>query len=85
MATWERFVLALDLDVEQPYPSGHKQHHAEGQHVLVNTEGALYPVIRDRLRAEDGHWDRVGQAAVQLRADGDAPPPPGGHARGLQN
>ena len=80
---WQRFILALDLDVEQPYPGGHKRHYDEGQPVLVNTEGALYPLIRDRLRAEDARFDRVGQAAVQLRETGDVPARPGGHAAGL--
>jgi hypothetical protein len=80
---WQRFVLCLDLDVEQPYPGGAKQHHAEGEPVLVNTEGRLYVLIRDRLRAEDGRWDQVGRAAVQLRETGDLPPRPAGHAAGL--
>ena len=83
MVTWQRFVLALDLDVEQPYPGGNKQHHDEGQAVLVNTEGALYPLIRDRLRAEDGRFDQLGRAAVQLRENGDVLPSPGGRAAGL--
>lgn len=83
MADWQRFVLCLPLDVEQPYPGGHRQHYAEGDPVLVNTEGRLYPLIRDRLRDEDGRWDKVGQAAVQLREWDDVPPPPGGHAAGL--
>jgi hypothetical protein len=81
--SWQRFVLALDLDVEQPYPGGHKRHFDEGQPVLVNTEGRLYTLIRDRLRAEDGRFDRVGQAAVQLREWDDVPPRPGGRAAGL--
>jgi hypothetical protein len=51
--------------------------------VLVNTEGALYPVLRDRLRAEDGRWDQPGRAAVQLREWGHVPPQPGGRAAGL--
>jgi hypothetical protein len=51
--------------------------------VLVNTEGALYVLIRDRLRAEDGRWDQPGRAAVQLREDGDVPPRPSGRAAGL--
>jgi hypothetical protein len=51
--------------------------------VLVDTEGMIYPLIRDRLRAEDGRWDQLGRAAVQLREDGDVPPRPGGRAAGL--
>jgi hypothetical protein len=39
--------------------------------VPVNTEGTLYPLIRDRLRAEDSRWDQLGRAAVQLREWGD--------------
>lgn len=80
---WQRFVLCLDLDVELPYPGGRKQHFAEGDPVLVDTEGTLYPLIRDRLRAEDGRWDQVGRAAVQLREWGDMPPRAAGHAAGL--
>ena len=51
--------------------------------MLVNTAGRLYPLIRDRLRDEDGRWDKAGQAAVQLREWGDVPPRPGGRAAGL--
>lgn len=80
---WERFYLALDLDVEVPYPTDHKTHYDEGQPVLVNTGGALYAAIRDRLRPEDGH-DKIGQAAVVLREAGDVPRP-SGRARGLSS
>jgi hypothetical protein len=69
---WERFVLAIGLDVEQPYPGGHRAHYDEGEPVLVNTEGALYPLIRDKLRDEDPRWDQRGRA-VQLREWGDSP------------
>jgi hypothetical protein len=81
---WERFVLATGLDVEQPYPGGARAHHDEGQPVLVNTGGTLYPLIRDKLRPEDGR-DQTGRAAAQLREQSGAPPPQSRAARGLAN
>lgn len=64
--SWQRFYLTIGLDIEQPYPGGHKTHYDQDQPVLVDTEGSLYPLIRDRLRAEDG-YDQPGRAAVLLR------------------
>jgi hypothetical protein len=35
--------------------------------VAVSTSGALYELIRDRLRQEDRRYDQIGQAAVVLK------------------
>ena len=78
----ERFVLAESLSVDQPYPGGQKVHFAKGQPVAVNTEGALYELIRDRLRAEDGR-DQAGQAAVMPREWADVPSRLSARERGL--
>lgn len=70
----ERVTEARQIERGAALPGRHKTHYDEVQPVLVDTEGRIYPLIRDRLRAEDARWDQRGRAAVQLQSWGDAPP-----------
>lgn len=49
-----RFVTTEDIAIEQPYPGGAKRHYDAGVPVMLDTEGRLFTLIRDRLREADG-------------------------------